>query len=493
MSETHVQPNRWAILVMAQLAIFMSTFEMSVVSLALPVIQTEFGVPLTQVKWIAVIYSGTAAMALPIAAYLGRRLGVVPVYRFGQVFFAIATISCGFATDIETLVVLRFVSGIGASFMLALNNVILLASFPSRQHGLALGISGSTFSLGVVSGLAAGGLLIQWLGWQSVFFVNLIPAIPMLAIGLFALGQGLGIRRERLSFDWMGLGLAAVALGSIMHALGPLLDASKSPDAMELILIAGSILLVGLWLRHEFSEGDSFLNLHLLRTAPLSFNFGNAILVRTGMGAVNFIIPFYLQSSLLLSPFKASLVLSAGAIAMGIFGPFAGRFLDRYGPLQTMRISLMLIALGILAYVMLPSSANDDGSVQLILIWVVCAQFLIGAGSVFFSGAVTYSSIRAVEKERWGVISGLQSVNLMVGTALGASIAADLVGSWSQGASGSTVIPPGALFTLFGIMAIITIGLCVLTWMKDRTAYDASLALDRHAGDSLATTAVLQE
>lgn len=154
MSETCLPQHRWAILVMAQLAIFMSTFEMSVVSLALPVIQSEFGVPLTQVKWVAVIYSGAAAMALPIAAYLGR----------------------------------------------------------------------------------------------------------------------------------------------LMHALVPLLDASARPDPLEWILIAGSLLLVGLWLRHEFSEGGSFLNLHLLKTAPLSFNFGNAILVRTGMGAVNFIIPADLGS-----------------------------------------------------------------------------------------------------------------------------------------------------------------------------------------------------
>ena len=489
MPESQVSQNRWAILVMAQLAIFMSTFEMSVVSLALPVIQEEFGVPLTQVKWIAVIYSGTAAMALPIAAYLGRRLGVVPVYRFGQVFFAIATISCGFATNIETLVALRFISGIGASFMLALNNVILLASFPPRQHGLALGISGSTFSLGVVSGLAAGGLLIQWLGWQSVFFVNLAPAIPMLAIGLFALGKGLGIRKEAISFDWLGLVLAALALGSLMQAIGPLLGASESLDPTEFALLAGSVVLVALWLRHEFSDRDSFLNLHLLKAAPLSFNFGNAILVRTGMGAVNFIIPFYLQTSLLLSPFKASMVLSAGAIAMGIFGPFAGRFLDRYGPLQTMRISLMLITIGILGYVMLPSHASDASAIRLVIIWVVCAQFFIGAGSVFFSGAVTYSSIRAVEKERWGVISGLQSVNLMVGTAFGASIAADLVGSWSQGESATAVIPPGALFALFGIMALITLGLCVFTWLKDRAAFDRPLSANGHADDAAAAVA----
>lgn len=464
---------------MVQLAVFMSTFEISVINLALPIIQQDFGVSLSDIKWVAVVYSATNAIALPVAAFLGRRLGIVPVYRFGQIFFVIATISCGFAGDLDTLISLRFISGVGASFILALNNVILLAIFPRHQHGLALGITGSTFSLGILCGLAAGGVLSERFGWQSVFFVNLLPALPMLIMSfVFLRSDIIDIRKEQLSFDWLGLGLAVAALGTTMYALGPLLKTNEHFGFGNLMLITATVLLIVLWLRHEFVSRDSFLNLHLLKIAPLSFNFSNGILVRSSMGAVNFIIPFYLQSSLLLSPFTASIILSTGAIAMGIFGPFAGRFLDRYGALQTMRISLLLMAMGVMCYVLLPTKISGEQAIRTVVIWVIGAQFLIGAGSVFFSGAVTYGSMRATPKENWGVVSGLQSVNLMVGTALGASIAANLVGSWGQGEATTAVIPEGALFALFGAITLLLLGLGIVSWCKNRNAYDALLDKD---------------
>ena len=160
---------------------------------------------------------------------------------------------------------------------------------------------------------------------------------------------------------------------------------------------------------------------------------------------------------------------------MGIFGPFAGRFLDRYGALQTMRISLLLMAMGVMCYVLLPTQVSDEQAIRTIVMWVIGAQFLIGAGSVFFSGAVTYGSMRATPKENWGVVSGLQSVNLMVGTALGASIAANLVGSWGHGESTTAVIPDGALFALFGAITLLLFGLGIVSWCKNRASYDALL------------------
>ncbi len=479
MTDEKTTPNRWLILIMVQLAVFMSTFEISVVGLALPIIQNDFGVTLNEIKWVAVVYSATNALALPIAAYLGRRLGVVAVYRSGQFFFAAATVCCGFAASLESLVALRFVSGIGASFILALNNVILLASFPREQHGLALGVTGSTFSLGIVSGLAAGGVLTQSMGWQSVFFVNLAPALPMLGLSLALLrGDALGIRREALPFDWRGLALAFAALGTCVHVTGSALRANAGYSAFsaeDWVLYAVTALLLGIWLRHEFADGDSFLNLHLLKTPPLSFIFANGLVVRSATGAINFIIPFYLQSSLHLSPIDASMVLSAGAIAMGLIGPFAGRFLDRYGALQTMRVSLVLMTLGALCYVLLPARIAGDEAVRQVVFWVVGAQFLIGAGSVFFSGAVTFSSLRATVKERWGVVSGLQSVNLMIGTALGASLAAELVAAWGRAVGDAATIPDGALFALFGALAATLALLAALCFWRKRAAYDALL------------------
>ena len=193
------------------------------------------------------------------------------------------------------------------------------------------------------------------------------------------------------------------------------------------------------------------------------------------MGAANFIIPFYLQSSLLLPPVKASAVLSSGAVAMGIFGPFAGRFLDRFGPLRAIRSSLVTMSLGMLCYLMLPFPVPDEHAAFTVMWLVVCAQFIIGAGSVLFSGAVTYSCLRATQKEKWGVVSSLQSVNLMVGTALGACVAGNLVGS-GGGGSGETMLSQiNPFLMLFGMITAIFVGLSVFSMLKNRQHYEALL------------------
>ncbi|WP_028585439.1 MFS transporter [Desulfogranum mediterraneum] len=479
MNETSY-PDKWKILIAVQLAIFMCTFEISVVNLALPVIQDVFDAPLTRVKWVAVLYSATVALCLPVTAYLGRRYGTVRVYRLGQLFFSIATVSCGFARSLEVLLLLRMVSGFGAAFLLSLNRVVVLGSFPGSQHGMALGVSGSTFALGIVSGLAAGGLLIETLGWQSVFFVNLLAAIPMLLLSWRALrSRTLGIEQERIAFDAKGCLLTVAGLGLIVYAVTHLLELLTSPDLESLLIIAASLLLVPLWLRHEFRAGDSFLNLHIIKTYPLPYNFLNTLVVRFSIGALNFIVPFYLQTCLALSPFRASVVLCSGAVATGICGPLAGRWIDRIGPMMLLRIGLVLIFLGCICYTLLPSGSAAQADTGAAIALVVLAQIFIGTGSVCFSGAFLFSSMRGVSRQSWASISSLQSVVMMAGSAIGASVAADLVGTWASGTELDQGISFTGFFLLFLLLGGMVGGLALYAFIYKRKPYDAASASSR--------------
>lgn len=468
-------PGKWLILIMAQIGVFMCTFDSGVVNLALPVISTEFNSSLAAIKWVVIAYSATAALTLPTAAYFGRRFGVCRTYMFGQILFTVSSVCCGLAGNLEVLVILRFISAIGAAIILALNQVIMLAAFPRRLHGRALGISGSTFALGILFGLGAGGILIHLWSWRSIFLINLPFGLIMVGIGMKVLrAADLGLDdKEKIAFDWKGMLWGAVALGLLVFTVSHLLG-RQSPLWLNIALLACSAIAVYGWLHHELNASESFLNLHLLKTPPLANNFTNAFTVRVVIGSVNFIIPFYLQYTLNLSPFHAGLALSTGAVAMGIFGPFAGAWTDRYGMRQISRIGLTAMAVALCGYAFLPPSVSSQ-SLFMVLAAVIIGQFICGTGSVFFSAANTYSCLHSVPPKRWGAISSLQSVTLMAGTALGSTISADLVSAWTVKTTKAsqpitdalgTNFPPFALALLFGVGGLCLIILAVNGWMK---------------------------
>lgn len=468
--------TKWLVLLMAQIGVFMCTFDSGVVNLALPVISEQFGTSLTTIKWVAVVYTATAALALPTAAFLGRRFGVCRVYMIGQILFTVGSVSCGLASDLHLLVALRFVAALGASIILALNQVIMLSAFPKHQHGRALGFSGTTFALGILVGLAAGGILIHLWGWRSIFLINLPFGIVMIGLGLRVLrAHELGLEKtEAISFDWEGMVLAGAALGSVVFAVSQLLGHSEVPMWLDGVLVAFSLFAVYGWLSHELRESDSFLNLQLLKISPLSFNFTNAFTVRVIMGSVTFIIPFYLQYTLSLTPFQAGLALSAGAVAMGIFGPFAGAWADRYGMQHLARIGVTTMAVALCALAFLPPAVTA-ATLAPVLALVVLAQFVNGTGSVSFSAANTSACLHGVTQRYWGAISSLQSVTLMAGSALGSTIAADLVSFWGEQepdalqATADTIgksFPPNALALLFGASAVALAVLATAGWMR---------------------------
>lgn len=475
-------PGKWLILLMAQIGVFMCTFDTGVVNLALPVISEQFGTSLATIKWVAVIYTGTAALALPTAAFLGRRFGVCRVYMIGQVLFTVGSVSCGLAQDLDVLVALRFVAALGASIILALNQVIMLSAFPKHQHGRALGFSGTTFALGILVGLAAGGILIHLWGWRSIFLINLPFGIVMIGLGLRVMkAQELGLdKTEALGFDWKGMVLTGAALGSLVLLVSQLLGHGHASAWVDAGMVGFAALALFAWLRHELRDSESFLNLQLLKTSPLAFNFTNAFTVRVIMGSVTFIIPFYLQYTLDLTPFHAGLALSAGAVAMGIFGPFAGAWADKYGMQHLARIGVTTMAVALCALAFLPPSVTTSTLVS-VLALVIVAQFINGTGSVSFSAANTSACLHSVVPRYWGAISSLQSVTLMAGTALGSTIAADLVSFWGsqdQGAARAAdavgkAFPPNALALLFGGGAFALAVLATAGWMRKATTPQA--------------------
>ena len=459
---------RWWILVVVQLGTFMCTFDAGVVNLALPVIRGEFGCSIAAIKWVSVIYTATAALGLPLGAFFGRRFGTVRMYKIGLCLFTIGTVGSGFTHDLYTLYALRFVAACGAVPMLALNKVILMAVFPKEQHGRALGFSATTFGIGIISGLAAGGLLIHVWGWRSIFLVNLPFGLAAIGLSVYHMKSALtqALEDRGISFDWKGLLWMAAALGTTMMAMTHWLDKEHDVNIYDVVSLLLCPFAVWGWLRHEWRHKETFLHLNLLKQKPLGYNFSVGFCVRIVMGGVNFAVPFYLQDAIGLSPLQAGALLAVGALTMGIIGPFAGALTDRWGPVRTAFIGLALMGMAMVVYAFLPGSISQHHQWILVMSMVIGGQMLIGAGSIFFSAANMVSCMHGVHDIQRGAVSSLLSVNLMAGTALGSTLAGDLItflqGLQSNVSSGFGQFPPQTNWMLFGVDAILLISLVII-------------------------------
>lgn len=464
----------WIMLIGMQLCVFMCTFDSGVVNLALPVIREQLNLTLSEVKWIAICYTATAAMTLPLSAWLGRKFGMRRMYLAGIVLFGAASGSCGLVHGLPWLLVLRVTAAIGGSLILSLNKVIVLRVFPREMHGRALGVAGTTFALGILAGLGAGGILIHLWSWRSIFLIS----FPIGLAGLIwniVMTQKAQLKHEpepTLSFDWKGLLWMAGGFGSLVwivnHWVG---HVGNIPVFYALLLTGAGLVVIGMWLRHEFSREETFLHLSLLRIRPLGYNFSNGFSVRILMGVTNFIIPFYLQNVLMLTPAKAGMVLVSGAISMGIIGPFAGAMSDRRGMQKTIALGLTFMGLGLLGYMLLPSTVADRDHLYFIVA-IAAIQAVIGCGSTFFSAANTNSSLHSVQRAHQAAISGLLSVNLMAGSALGSMLGGEffqLIGGIQHAATGNNttlIFPPHAFTWLFGCCAIWMLGLICYAWKR---------------------------
>lgn len=484
MSGLSTEQNRsasfyWTLLIGMQLCVFLCTFDAGVVNLALPVIREKLALTMGQVKWVAICYTATAALTLPLSAWLGRRFGIRRMFLLGVALFSLASGFCGASWNLTSLLVLRVIAALGGSLILSLNKVIVLRAFPREMHGRALGVAGTTFALGILSGLGAGGFLIHLWSWRAIFLISL-------PIGLVAWPWNAIMTRKAClpeetdpvpALDGRGWLWMAAGFISLVWMVNHWLSPSRGPLPLSLLgTLAGCGLLAG-WIRHEMAHEESFLHLRLLKQRPLGYNFMNAFSVRILMGITNFIIPFYLQDVLNLNPAQAGLVLASGAISMGLIGPFAGGMSDRRGMQRTLAIGLGLMTVGISGFILLPSAmTHPDWAVRFIA-GIVVMQSIIGCGSTFFSASNTNSCLHSVASRNQPAIAGLLSVNLMAGSALGSTLAGELfnrIGGIEHVSPATTTghhlhFPPHAFSWIFGAAALWLAALTLTAWRRPET------------------------
>jgi EmrB/QacA subfamily drug resistance transporter len=451
--------HRWWVLLAIGVGTFMSALDGSVVNTILPVIRTALRCDVATVEWVVTIYLLVVSGLLLSFGRLGDLHGHKRIYVTGFVIFLAGSALCGAAPTVGMLTVFRALQAIGAAMLFANSPAILTKNFPSSERGRALGLQATMTYLGLTAGPALGGGLAGWLGWRSVFYINVPVGLLALALSLRFIPSDAGERGQHAErFDVPGaafflLGLVALLLGLNQgHAWG-----WTSWPIVGLLL--GAALALGIFIWIEMRSPSPVLDLSLFRRRIFSAAAASAVLNYICLYSITFLLPFYLILGRGLTPGQAGLILTAQPLVMAVVAPLSGALSDRIGSrlLSTLGMAILAVGLYLLAGLG-PSSPY----------WQVAASLAVaGLGTGIFISPNTSALMGAAPPGRQGIASGILATARNVGMVLGVGLAGAVFTSVLAGGATGTTTPAAdpaifaatrASFLVAATLALIGVG-----------------------------------
>ena len=425
--------NRWWSLSVASIATLIVTADTGQLSIALPLIITEFGADLALASWIALVYALiTASLYLPCGR-LSDLLGVGNLFLGGFILYGMGSIAAGASQSAVQLVVFRALQAAGSALIMANNFALVTALFPPEERGRAMGIAGGAISaIGYTMGPVIGGLLTHGFGWRSNFFVSALLAFCGFAAARVLLPpesfKPSAAKKE--PFDLIGALSFACCISLILFGLATAQKSGWRSPQVIFCLLSG-IALLFFFIRWERRAGAPLLDLALFRIP--AFTLGNMArwISFITMSVSILLMPFYLQFALRLDPLRAGFLVAPTPLAMALLAPLTGWMSERFAAERLCAAGLTVSGC---AFVLMSFLSPASTSTQI----AVCLA-LVGTGMGLFQTPNNNLLMTAVPRHRLGVGSAFLSIVRSLGYSIGAALATTIVGAQLTGSGASSL------------------------------------------------------
>lgn len=422
-AEPQGEPHKWLIAGSVLLGTIMAVLDTSIVNVALADMSGTLGATIEQITWVVTGYMLSNVLVMPMMGMLSARFGRKKLYLFSLALFTLASMACGLARSLPTMVAVRALQGIGGGVIMTVAQAILRETFPPKEQGIAMGLFGMGVVLAPAFGPTLGGWLTDKYSWPWIFYINVpIGIINYMLVQRFVHDPHYLVR-EKGSVDWAGLALMITGLG----ALQLMLEEGSSHDWFESafivrLLLTGAVGL-GLFVWHELRTSRPAVDLRIMKNVGFSSaNALNGVLGMALMGSV-FLLPLFMQNILRFNAMQAGEALMPRSLAMAVLMPIAGRAYNRIGPRILVTAGLLCSAL---SFVQLAHMTVDTGFWD--LFW---PQVLQGAGFSLIFVALTTAAFATIERPKVTAASGLYNVMRTVAGSIGVALAASKLTSIS--------------------------------------------------------------
>ncbi|WP_449278458.1 DHA2 family efflux MFS transporter permease subunit [Leucobacter sp. GX24907] len=436
-SESTIRP--WAALWSMVLGFFMILVDTTIVSVANPSIMTALDTTMVATLWATSAFLLAYAVPLLITGRLGDRFGPRRVYLIGLAVFTLSSLACGLSQDIETLIAARVFQGLGASIMTPQTMAVITRIFPPRERGAAMAVWGVTAGVATLVGPILGGFLLDGLGWEWIFFIN----VPVGVIGfVLALRFVPKMPTTAHRFDWLGVLLSAVGMFLLVFGIqeGESFDWGViwGPISVWSLIVAGAAILALFVLWQWKQHGEPLIPLRIFRDR--NFSVGTAVIVTVGLSVTSLSLPlmFYLQLVRGLNPTQSALMLVPMAVLSIVLARPVGRLIDRGDPRRIPLLGLLLVAAGLAMYFFM---ARPETPLWLLLI----PSAVLGFGNAFMWGPLASITTFGLSRELAGAGSGVYNTSRQVGAVLGAAAMAALMESRLRAWLGETATAAGGM------------------------------------------------
>ncbi|MDQ1045165.1 MFS transporter [Streptomyces sp. V4I2] len=421
----------WFTLITVAVGVMMVALDGTIVAIANPAIQSDLKASFADVQWITNGYFLALAVSLITAGKLGDRFGHRQTFLIGVVGFAAASGAIGMSDSIALVVTFRVLQGLFGALLMPAALGLLRATFPAEKLNMAIGIWGMVIGASTAGGPILGGVLVEHVNWQSVFFINVPVGILAVALGVFILLDHRAENAPR-SFDILGIALLSAAMFCLVWALikAPEWGWGSGTTWTFLLVSVVGFALFAFW---ETKVKEPLIPLALFRSVPLSAGVVLMVLMAIAFMGGLFFVTFYLQNVHGMGPIDAGLHLLPLTGMMIVGSPLAGAMITKLGPRVPLAGGMAAVAIAMFGMSTLDAGTGSGlMSLWFALLGLGLAPVMVGATEVIVGNA---------PMELSGVAGGLQQAAMQIGGSLGTAVLgavmaskvdSDLAGNWKD-------------------------------------------------------------
>lgn len=413
----------WAALWSLIIGFFMLLLDSTIVSIANPAIMRGLDANINTVLWATSGYLLAFVVPLLITGRLGDRFGPRRIYLVGLVVFTAASLWCGLSGGIAELIIARVLQGFGAALMSPQTMAIITRIFPRETRGAAMGAWGATAGIATLAGPLLGGLLVDSVGWEWIFFIN----VPLGVLGFILTMRFVPkLPTNDHRFDILGVVLSGLGMFLLVFGIqeGETYNWGQiwGPVSVPALIIAGLVVLgLFIWWQAK-NKNEPLLPLDLFKVRD--FSVANISVTTLGFSIASFALPliFFLQTAEGLTPTQSALIMAPMAVISGVLAPFVGKLVDRVGPKWIAATGLAGFGVGLLLYsIMLPMG--------LPVLFLLIPSAIMGIANSATFAPLSNAAMYDLPPQAAGAGSGFYNAARQIGSVLGAAAIAALIQS----------------------------------------------------------------
>ena len=378
-----------------------------------PTLATALQTDMLGISWALIVYQMAGIGLGVICGRVGDIYGHHRTYGWGLAIMAAGSLLCGLSQDVLQLILFRFVQGAGGAMIQSSGRALAFRAMPQGSEGKAQGLMAMSHQIGFFLGPPIGGLIIDWIHWRGVFFFLFVPSLAGAALCFFV-GRAVGSGEARKqAIDYQGalifLGLTIAATLLLDQKVAEILRGGS--QALLAAVFAG-----GIWafIAHERKAPSPMIRLSLFSVRTFSYGSIGLLVCCITQGLVMFILPFYLQDVLHLSPtFMGALFLVPSVLSM-VLSPVSGFLTDRIGERSMLVSGILLLMISFLIGAHFRADTH--------WLWAALLLGLVGIGSALFNTPSQAVMIGSLPKENWGTAIGIINAIFGLGHMLGISL-----------------------------------------------------------------------